>query len=229
MNLGLPTRTEQADLEFVLHSGHGDLLRLGLVPLGSAAAGEVKALCPADYLGHEPGEVEVGLADPLGNEVVVVGKDLGACVGRLVSGELKELLGLLEKLEASGPGNQAEIVNSLVDKIFAFSEFLNQLEIWAYDVGSLEIAENTIDKMVSSFSLQVKKEIETLEGVKASSRDLVKTKGLDTPLTKSVKETFVRNALKLKEVSSKVRQYGEQLFDLLLKKEGLINQSIDHL
>ena len=142
---------------------------------------------------------------------------------------LKELLGLLEKLKASEPGNQAETVNSLVDKIFAFSEFLNQLEIWAYDVGSLEIAENTIDKMVSSFSLQVKKEIETLERVRASSRDLVKTKGLDTPLTKGVKETFARNTSKLKEVSSKVRQYGKQLFDLLLKKEGLINQSIDHL
>ncbi|MFX0096165.1 MAG: hypothetical protein ACFE7E_00225 [Candidatus Hodarchaeota archaeon] len=142
---------------------------------------------------------------------------------------LEELLGLLEKLKTSEPGDQAEIVNSLVDKIFAFSEFLKQLEIWAYDVGSLEIAENTIDRMVSSFSSQVKEEIETLERVKASSRDLVKTKGLDTPLTKGVKEAFARNTSNLEEVSSKVRQYGEELFDLLLKKEGLINSSLDHL
>lgn len=142
---------------------------------------------------------------------------------------LEELLTLLERLRTSEPEKQAEIVNSLVDKIFAFSGFLDQLEIWAYDVGSLEIAGNTIDNMVSSFSSQVKEEIEILEEVKASSRDLVKTRGLDTILTKGVRKAFINNTSRLKEASSKVRQYGEQLFDLISKRKGLIDSSIDHL
>ncbi len=142
---------------------------------------------------------------------------------------LEELLTLLERLRTSEPEKQAEIVNSLVEKIFSFSGFLDQLEIWAYDVGSLEIAGNTVDKMVSSFSSQVKEEIEILEEVKASSRDLVKTRGLDTTLTRGVRKAFINNTSRLKEASSKVRQYGEQLFDLISKRKGLIDSSIDHL
>ncbi|MFX1486129.1 MAG: hypothetical protein ACFFBS_03330 [Promethearchaeota archaeon] len=142
---------------------------------------------------------------------------------------LEELLTVLEKLRTSEPEKQAEIVNSLVEKIFSFSEFLDQLEIWAYDVGSLEIAGNTIDKSVSSFSSQVKEEVEILEEVKASSRDLVKTKGLDTKLTRSVRNAFIKSTSRLKEVSSKVKEYGEQLFDLISKRKGLIDSSIDRL